>query len=446
MALRALAPSRADGRWAGFESAIICGRQNLKTWALEMVVISDVWERGVKRATWTSHRYKTTQQAFGDILALVDNYDWLRKRVNKVRTAKGEEGFELLSGSRLDFLARSAGGGRGLTGDTVALDEALFLSPVMMGALIPTLSSRPNPHVLYGSSPGVLDSSVLRSIRDRGRTGTDPSLSYIEWSSPREPCPDPDCMHLPETPGCLLDDEAKWAQANPALGRRISVDYVRSERRALPPSEFMRERLGWWEDPPTLAEDQVIPAEAWADRLDAGSAIPDGSQVAFAIDTSWDRQTTWIAACGNRPDGVPHVEVVASGYGTDWVVGWLAERLPAWKVRAIGLQGSGSPVSSLLDPLSKTFGTLVVNLSGTDLGRACGSFFDAVTTGPLAHTGQAQLDVAVQRAVVRPIGDAWVWDRKGAAVDIAPLVAVTEALYLLTTVPEPKPRGRARGF
>jgi hypothetical protein len=45
------------------------------------------------------------------------------------------------------------------------------------------------------------------------------------------------------------------------------------------------------------------------------------------------------------------------------------------------------------------------------------------------------------------MGDSWLWDRKASPIDIAPLVAVTEALYLLKTTPEPKKRsGRVVGF
>lgn len=446
-ALRTLLAESPDGKWAALESSVICGRQNLKTWALEMTVLYDAFLRDVKRVVWTSHRFKTTQQAFGDLVTVVENHDWLRKRVKKIRTANGEEGFELLSGTRIDFLARTSNGGRGLTGDTVILDEGLYVVMMMLGALLPTLSSRPNPAVRWGSSPGLRESESLRRIRDRGRPGGDPSLAYIEFTSPRGTCEDPVCSHEVGVAGCQLDDETKWAQANPALGRRIGVDYVRSERRALPPSEFMRERLGWWEDPPEQGDEQVIPAEAWLERLDQDSCVEPGSDVAFVIDTSWDRQTSWIGVAAMREDLVPHIEIVATNYGTEWIAGWLRERLPTWDPVAVGLQGSGAPVSSILEQLREEFGELIVGMSAQDLGRACGTIFDAVVNGPLAHTGQKQLDDAVKHAAIRPVGDSWLWDRKHSVIDIAPLVAVTGALYLLQTKKKPvKKRSRVVGW
>ncbi len=448
LVLDAMLSETAEGKWAALEAAVICGRQNLKTFCLIVSVLHDLFLRDTRLVIWSAHRFRTAQEAHRDIVALVDGSDMLRRRVKKIRNANGEEGIELTSGARIDFAARTSSGatGRGLSGDVVVLDEALYLTPTMMGALLPTLSARPDPQVRYGSSAGLLDSEVLRSIRDRGRAGGDPSLAYVEWSTDRGGCPS-NCDHSVGSQGCALDNVDLWAQANPALGRRITVDYLSAERRALPPREFARERLGWWEDPPDADADRVIPESSWASRLDASSRVPDGSAVTFAIDTSWDRLTTWIAVCAARADGVPHVEVVAHDFGSDWVLGWLKERVASYKPKAIGLQASGAPVSSLLEPLKREFGDVVTGMTGQDLGRACGMFYDAVTSGPLAHLGQHQLDQAVRHAVVRPMSDSWLWDRKVSPVDVAPLVAVTGALYLLNTAPEPKRRsGRVAGF
>ena len=436
LALEAILSERADGRWASLEAAIVCGRQNLKTFVLELSVLYDLFLRDVGLCVFTAHRFRTTQEAFRDIHAYIDNYDHLRKRVKKVRTANGEEGIELVTGSRLDFLARTSGGGRGLSGDSITLDEALFLTPTMMGSLLPTLSARPDPQVRYGSSAGLRESDVLRNIRDRGRAGGDPSLVYLEWSTEPGGCARPECDHKAGTAGCQLDDVAMWHAANPALGRRISVDYLAAERRALPPKEFARERLGWWEDPPVLGDGAIIPADAWNERRDPESHIVLGERLAFAVDVSWDRSVSWVAVCGTRPDGRPHVEIAATRPGTEWVVDWIAERVEQYEPIAVAFQASGAPVSSLLEDFRAAIGDLALPIAGPDLGRSCGAFFDAATSGPLIHMGQQPLDDAVALAVVRPLGDAWAWDRRKSPVDVAPLVAVTSAYYAWAAEPE----------
>jgi hypothetical protein len=439
---RALFAQRPDGRWAGLESGIVAPRQNLKTATMLAGALHDTFVRGAERVVWTAHEFKTSSDAFKDFRTIIESFPWLDSEVLKIRTANGKEGFELRNGSRLDILARTGRSGRGLGGSNLYMDEALYLDGKMMGALVPTMSARPNAHIVYGSSPGMPTSDVLRELRDRGRSGDDPHLGWIEWANDRQPCASRDCQHDPGTPGCWLDDLDAVMRVNPAMPRRISVEYVRQERLALAsvPGEYLRERMGVWEDPPSAADvESAIPMASWHCRADAASTVPDGARVAFAVDTSWDRLTSWIAVAGIRADGTPHVEVIETAFGTDWVVPWLAERVRRWNPVAIGLQGNGAPVSSLLEPLRQAFPRVVKPLGVTDLGRACGALYDAAVNGPLAHPGQEQLDRALSQAAVRPVGDSWVWDRKASAVDVAPLVAATEALYLLTATAE-RPR------
>ena len=440
--LNVLMAEDATGQsWAGLEAAVVCGRQNLKTWALLMTVIYDAWVRDVNRVVWTSHRFKTTQSAFEDLAGLVAANPWLSKSVRKERHASGSEGFELSSGARIDFLARTSGGGRGLTGDTVILDEALFLQPAMMGALLPTLSSRPDPHVRYGSSPGILESGVLRSIRNRGRALNDPSLSYIEYTSAVEPCVDPDCVHHLDAPGCQLDDEDKWASANPALGRRISLDYVRQERRALSaePVEFMRERLGWWEDPPNEGKSTVYPLDGWTEGLEPLAALPPDEPVAWAVDVSWDRRVAHIAACGRLGDRM--LVQVVHRCDPSQAAEWLGSRVTSRPSLGVALQSNGAPVSALLPDVLREVGTScpVVEMTVGDCSKSYGLMFDAVGDRRVVHVADPSLDRAVALGLARSSGDGMVLDRKGSPVDISNLVAATSAMWLAATFTEDAP-------
>jgi hypothetical protein len=82
----------------------------------------------------------------------------------------------------------------------------------------------------------------------------------------------------------------------------------------------------------------------------------------------------------------------------------------------------------------------LVLVSGRQYAAACGSIYDDVTTGRLAHRGQPALDDAVIAARKRMVGDAWVWARpEDATVDPAPLIAATLARYAWSTVPRVTP-------
>lgn len=432
--LLAEGPTGTD-RWAGLEAGVFCGRQNIKTWGLKRSVMYDGWVRDVKRITWSAQLYKTTQEVFNDIAAEATNIDWLRKRVKKIRFANGEEGIELTNGATIDFVARSAKAARGLAADTVVLDEALYVTPAMMGALLPTLSTRPKPHVRYGSSPGILESDVARSVRNRGRAGGDPTLAYIEWTSEQEQCASPDCGHDLSAQGCQLDDEAKWFQANPALGRRIALEYVRQERRALPPEEFARERLGWWEDPPDEGVGTVFPMDAWRACRDERATIPEGP-VVLCVDVSWDRSTASVVAVGGRE--LPVGQLVHTCDPSE-VVAWLATTAERREVTGIAVQATGAPASSLVPDLERDVHCRIVAMNGGDVARACGMAYDAVASTSVRHTGQLPIERALGAALSRPMSDGWALDRKKSRLDISPLVAWVGALWLHLTTDDGDP-------
>lgn len=440
LAVDAMLSYGPGGRWAAFETCRIEARQNGKTGGeLLPVVLFDLFLMPPDRIVWTAHLFRTARDAFNDFDQIISATPELSKRVKKVTYANGEESVELHSGAKLEFLARSKGGGRGLGGKRLVMDEALYLSGESMGALIPTLAARSvtgDPQINYASSAGVLVSDHLRGLRDRGRGGGDPSLVYIEHCAPGgwdEPgCGlGPDCPHTVGTDGCALDDETLWPLANPALGRRITYQYIRAERRALPPEEFGRERLGWFTEPAGVG---AVPLEAWNDCADETSK-PTGRPV-FMIDASPGSRSAAIVAAMYRPDGFPHLEVVAHGPGTDWVAArcaTLAKHKPLdWVI------DPGGPAGALLAEL------LAVaieprQMSARDLGQACEAFAAAVTDKALRHLGDPVLARAIVGAGRRDIGDGlWAWSRRKSETDISPLVAATGAHWGLSVSPPPQ--------
>lgn len=417
-----------SGQWAALEVAIIAARQNVKTSSMLMAALADLFLFDARLVIWTAHLFQTAAEAFLDFKHLIDGNAHLSRKVRKITEAAGNQGVELMSGGRIRFLARSKASGRGMSGDAVFFDEAYALTAAELGALIPTLSARPNPSVRYGSSAGRMESEVLRNIRDRGRAGGDPSLAYVEWCSTAE-CASASCEHTPGYPGCVLDDPSEWQKANPAMGRRIEADYIASERRALTPAEFARERLGWWDEP---RGGTVIPMSKWA-PLARNDGVIVGA-VALFVDVALDRSQSVIGVCGENDRGVPQVEVAVMADGTDWVSEKVADMVARHDVLAVGARSAG-PVASLLpdlrgvcDDASVSF----VKMGSTEFAGACGGFYDAAMTSALAHLGDSRIDLALASARKHQVLDAWSWERTKVDVDAAPLVAVSgsHALYL----------------
>jgi hypothetical protein len=408
---------RDDGKHAAKEVGVVVPRQNGKDGILEIRTLGGLLILEEQLITYSAHQFDTSLEAFRRLRHYFENYDELTRRVKRVINSHGEEGIELLNGQRVRFRTRTAGGGRGFTGDCLFLNEAMILRESSMGALFFTLSARPNPQVWYTGSAVDQDvhdhGVVLSRVRDRAQKG-DPGLAYFEWSA-AESFDDLD-----------PDDRDGWCRANPALGRRISVETVETEQRAVAPKTFAVERLGvgdWfdldYEDP------TQITAEQWAACMAAGSTEPDGP-VVISFDVRPDRKAATIAGAGVRTDGLRHMKVLEHHAGTNWVIPKLKALVDELDAEII--VDERGPAASLFVEADKE-GLDLTKVNGTDYAAACGAFYDAVADAQVRHDGAPELTRAVRGAGRRPLGDAWAWSRKNSDVDITPLVACTLALW-----------------
>lgn len=415
---------RPDGKWAAFEVGVMAERQNGKGGILEARELGGLYILNERLLTHSAHQFDTSLEAFRRLLFLIEETPELSRRLKRVSRSHGEEGIELMSGQRIRFRTRTKGGGRGFSGDFLALDEAMILPETAHGALLPTLSARPNPQVWYaGSAVDQIvhpDGVVFARVRERGiAADPDDSLAYFEWSA-----------DVDENPSAVsadvLDDRDLWRQANPALGIRISEEHIAHERASMDPRTFAVERLGIGDWPSTdPGGDSVIDIHRWRALTDAESAVPD--PVVFAFDVTPDRRSAAIGVAGRREDGLLHAEVVDARGGTGWVADRLAELQARHTPLAVLCDGA-SPAASLEDAC-RSAGVDVEIIKTADYVRACGLIFDVVDQERLRHRGQPELDAAIRGAAKRPLNDAWAWSRKSSGVDISPLVAVTIALW-----------------
>lgn len=221
---------RSNGTWSAFEVGLVVPRQQGKGSILEARELAGLFLFQEQMILHTSHEYKTSREAFLRIRSLVERSPEIRQLVKTIRTANGEESIEAKNGSRLRFLSRSAGSGRGFSGDCVILDEAYRLGGDAMSALLPTLSSRPNPQLWYTSMAGMESSEQLSLVRDRA-LANGKRLCYLEWGAHED---------------ADLDDRSAWRGANPAFDIRIPEEFIEREREALSDEDFARERLNIW--------------------------------------------------------------------------------------------------------------------------------------------------------------------------------------------------------
>lgn len=444
---------RGDGLSACFEFCLVVGRQNMKSGLFKQACLGWLFLFDERLVVYSCHEFSTAMEMFRDMEELVTGSNFLRRQVRKIIRNHGEEAIELLTGARLIFKTRTKGGGRGLSGRKVILDEGMFLRPMHMGALLPTLSAQPDPQVVYGSSAGLTDSDVLRGIRDRGRAGGDERLGYIEYCAP-----DPDrtcraraaCSHSLTAEGCGCDKPDNWLTANPAIGRRITLDYVKAERRALPVGEFARERMGWWDNPAEGISPLVL--SKWLDRGDKEARLDTASPIALAFDVAPDSGMSSIAACGWRtlPTGRRITHGILAGHlpGTGWLLDEVLRLANSRKPVVVVLDPSGQAgaleqelrnrgfvAKSTDDPLPPKLmpGQRLMQLvTRTDYAQACGALVNAVNDEEFSHLDEGPLNRAVSDGRAKPAAKAWIWDSVPGG-DITPVVAVTLARLGLMT-------------
>jgi len=427
-----------SGRWSALEVGLVVPRQNGKGAIIEARQLAALFLTGDDVIIYSAHKFRTAKTMYRRIRDLIRNTPDLHRLTGGKHDTAGrpigglyrqsneETGIELLTGQRLNFVARSAGTGRGLTGNTMFFDEAYDLDPDLIADMLPLLSAVKNPQVWYVSSAGMEASEQLAAVRARGLAGDEPRLMYREWSAPDD---------------ADTDDVDAWLIANPGIGYRLDLEYIQLVERAgmvgdEGESRFRRERLGIWKPPETV--EVVIPATDWTALLDATPIL--SGPVALAVDVTPDRRWCSIAAASLTESGGAHLEIGFHEAPSAAVTALLVALVARWDPCAVVIDKL-SPAASLIPGLEAA-GIEAEQTGAQEMAAACGGLYDAVAERSISHTGDPLLIASLASAVKREMpSGAWAWNRRG-NTPISPLVAVTLARWGLMTfgmVAKPKP-------
>jgi hypothetical protein len=471
--------------YAAFELGLVVSRQNGKGSCLEARELAGLFLLGERLIIHSAHEFPTSAEAFERVATLIENTPTLSKELKRggIKQAHGSEGIYLKSGQRLIFKTRTKGGVRGFTSDCLILDEAMMgLQAQAVGALIPTLSARPNPQIIYAGSAGGKEAEQLGRVRGRAVRAvkelvangliSEERLAFLEWSidAHNDFCK-PDCT---EHDRQYIDESRHWTdleldiaaaqlvesyrKANPGLGIRITVEHIEAERRTMGKEEFARERLGVGDWPVEAEAWRVIDEDSWMSRLDLASQAK--SPLVFAADTTPDCSYSCIAVGGFNGELIPstvdevadakglHVEITQDGQrydhrpGRGWVVGRMKQLIDSHNPAAIILD-KGGQAGVFADELESwlereenrgKYQTKLIYPTMREYAQACGMFHGAVVARRdnvpyLVHMNQPMLTSAVAGADKRDLAALWAWDKRNATVDISPLVACTLALW-----------------
>lgn len=408
-----------DGTWSASQAGLVVARQSGKGQILTAVELFGLVVLG-ENILHTAHAVKTSSDAFRRLWAVLQAHEDLAARVRRHSQMIGAEYVELDTGARIAFTTRSASAGRGLSVDRLVVDEAEDLPAAEVGALAPTVFSRPHAQSLYfGTAPGAMhDAEAFETMRRTAHEGLNPRLAWWEWSAAW---------------GTDVDDRDAWVRVNPAVASgRVPIQAIEDDRSVLPVDQFRAERLSIFV-PPEAAEASVFDPDAWDAVEDTGS-VPV-TDLAIGIDAPPGRSGAVVAVAGRREDGLLHVEHYHQAEGVTWVPTWVSHRLRE-VVRAVVID-ERSPLAEL-DWAGA--GVRVTRVGSRDVANAAGALLDAVADARLRHRGQVELSRGVLAARQRPMlgGQGFAWDRK--ASGSSTLIAASLALHGTTTPRPSRPR------
>lgn len=440
-----------NGKYRFRTVVLLVGRQNGKSTLLQVWAL---WRMYVDRAPLvigTAQNLDLAEEQWSAAVTMAEENEELAAEIVDVKRTNGKyalkiENREDQSTQRYKVAAASRKGGRGMSGDLVIMDELREHSNWdSWGAVTKTTMARPRPQVVCASNAGDASSVVLRHLRKQCLAAIedgnqDLAVGLFEWSA----------MYYAEATSTepaqwknmKTGDRRGWAMANPSLNHAdpndpeaggITTEALAAAYGTDPDAVFRTECLCQWVN---STKGGAFEDGLWESLRDP-NAEGEGAYV-YGLDLSWDRNGS-ISAAMNTPGGKVLGEVVTSREGTDWILDWFlappesglfARRIDDPDLLGVAVQANGAPVSNLIEDL-RAAGVPIIEWAGGDLGKGTSTFYDTVRGKHLVHRGQPILDLAVSMAATRPIADYWVWDRKKSLVDIAPLIALTAAVWAL---------------
>ena len=341
---------------------------------------------------YTAHLQKTATETFEEMRDFFET-PALKPYVAEIRTALGREQIVLKSGARVKFLARTRNGGRGQHGDLLIIDEAQELDENQQASFLPAISASLNPQTIYIGTPPDPQAvgTVFRGIREKAKSSK--KTSWFEFS----------VDEIGDVTNVL-----RWAETNPALGRRILLSTIEGEVEQMDADTFARERLGWWSPVVTERKEYAIPAEVW-DACRSEELKPSGN-TAYGVKFSADGSEVCLCGAVIPKDGKARISMIRrepTGRGTQWLADWLRERYN--EASCVVIDGRNG-VDVLVDKLADVWKAkgAVIRPTAQNVIAAASVLMDALGEQSVTwYFGQDALRESAITSTKRPISGGW---------------------------------------
>ena len=378
-------------------------RQNGKNTCLEARELFGLAING-ERILHTAHQVRTAKKSFRRLANIFTDkrHPEVMDLVKQIRYTNGEESIELLNGGIIEFSSRSRQAVRGFDGiSLIVFDEAQELTDEQIEAMLPTLaaSSTGTRQIIYTGTPPYpgCPGDVFRRRRTICLDAPGKHDAWHEWSVAADSVDD-----------INVEDRSIWYMTNPALGIRLTEEFVLEELQTEKKDGFARERLGWWSPLIVSKNEPVFDEEVWDACL--SKAKKPAGKTAFGIKFSADGTEVCLCGAVIPPEGparISHIKQKPTVVGIQWLADWLNER--SGEAACVVIDGRNG-VDVLIEKISARWWAKgsIVRASTKTVIASVGMLTDAVNekevTWYYKHTGLR--DSAVS-SIKRPIGGGW---------------------------------------
>jgi phage terminase large subunit-like protein len=407
----------------------ICARQSGKSHMMRMRVLAGLFCFDEQNILIMSSQRQMASKNLEIIAGIIERNDFLLAKVKggtierAYRRTNGNERIILETGAEIKVVAATIDSSRGLTADSVWIDELRDVGVEALDASKSTTLTRPNSQRFYTSNAGHKLSEVLNDMRHRSLNKPPASVGYYEYSA---------------EDNCDIWDRKQWALANPSLGTLISETAIEEIISTSTYAAAMQETLCKW----VGTETSPWTPGSWEDCADTEMVMAPGMYTMFAFDLEPHAKRHAALMAGSiLPDGRVGLSLVKT---------WESDRaIDEFKI-AVDIKAycdEWMPKLVLFDKYTgqaiadrlHNSGVKVEDCSGVQFYNACSVFKDCIDNKRVVHGDQPALNEAMDNVAAKSNDSSWRIIRKKSSGSVAaPISAAMLALHLSKPVSEAK--------
>jgi phage terminase large subunit-like protein len=411
-----------DNKFIRRTGLLLVARQSGKSHLGRMMCLAHLFLFKSPRVLIASSNRAMALVSFREMCYVIESHEFLKCQVKAIRYANGTESIELLpefGGGRLDVVAATRDGSRGRTSHFTWGDELREWSEEAFTAITPTTRAT-DGQTFWTSNAGDAFSLPLNSLVDRSKENPPKTFGYYEYSAPS--------MLKIDT-----NSKAFWegvAQANPALGIRVSREAIEESLSTSSHDAIMTELLCLW----VSSLQSPFPPGSLEECGDNDLVMSPGAYTVFGFDVSPSKRMATLCAGQILPDGRIGVGILHK-WSNDIAVNDLEIAAgikgyaDIWRPRQIMFDKYAT--QSIADRLSNS-GQVTEDCSSQNFYQACGDLLDAIVSKRMVHNGQRDLIEQFDNVAAKVSDSAWRIVKRRSSGDISAPISVAMIIWKLT--------------